>query len=319
MYRQQNAYGYNPPGGNSIFGRPIESVIVDGVVPDVLEAMLQTVSRPGACDFFAVNQRDPQIDRLKQAVEQTGTHALGQASPALVGALLVRFYCTLPIPLIPMKYAGNVQNIASVASGRARLELLRTFFAMLPEGARTAAARLFAALQASQGNPKALGGLFAPAFSQDNLSATITECIANGSYIALADPQPRVCDSVPPTGAEQRMQAKVMYDYNSTAPNAVSLRVGEVVTVYGAFPEGWLEGDVNGRHGFLPGGFVELIPQPLRAAQYAQPTTPQGGFPGAPGFDRRLGMGNGGHPYQPQPQQPQQHFYNPSLLQSQRL
>ena len=57
-------------------------------------------------------------------------------------------------------------------------------------------------------------------------------------------------------------KARVLYAYDATSGDELTLRVGETIVIIEKELEdpGWWKGDLNGKIGVFPDNFVELIP-----------------------------------------------------------
>ena len=310
MYQGNHGFGQFPQqqASNSVFGKPLKQLIENNALPNVLEAMFNAVGRPAGFDLFSINYSDPQIAGLKQAVDQNGGYVLGQATQQQAAALLVLFFKSLPLPVVPTKYLGQLLGIASIRCQRFRLDQLKVFFSKMPQSSNLIALRLFSCLQATQADPNGLARIFSPTIARQEhespdafnpqISGLVADCIANAGYVSLSEQEPVLSDPSQPLGNEPKLCARVAYEYNSTSPDVMSLRVNDTVLLLNALPGGWLEGICNGVRSFLPSGFVELTEsQPPQSPAMPMAGRPNGGMNmqmgGLPQGAQNSGFGRG--------------------------
>ena len=51
---------------------------------------------------------------------------------------------------------------------------------------------------------------------------------------------------------------KVIFDYDATQPDELTIKVGDIISDVKKQPGGWWEGVLNGRKGVFPDNFVEV-------------------------------------------------------------
>ena len=54
------------------------------------------------------------------------------------------------------------------------------------------------------------------------------------------------------------VKVKVIFDYDATQPDELTIKVGDVISDVRKQPGGWWEGVLNGRKGVFPDNFVEV-------------------------------------------------------------
>jgi len=254
----------------SAFGAPFDQIAANNAFPQNIEILFQTVGKNYGYDIFAVSYRGNDVAMLKRSFDSSGAQVLKQSNPILIGGLFILFFKSFNVPLVPFELYPNFCNIATINSQRLRLNQLRAFFSKLPASSNYICSRLFNCLYLTQLNPMSLANTFAasvarmqnenPDMVNPQIASLISECITNFKYVFIIDKEPILTDHTPENGNENLLIVKVIYDYNSTIPNTMPLRTGETVVVLNAHPDGWLEGLSNGVKGFLPSGFVELVP-----------------------------------------------------------
>jgi len=55
------------------------------------------------------------------------------------------------------------------------------------------------------------------------------------------------------------IKAKVIFEYNASQEDELTLAVGDIVKIIDQSDDGWWEGELNGKHGMFPENFVEVI------------------------------------------------------------
>eukprot|EP00049_Salpingoeca_infusionum_P017998 m.355320 g.355320 ORF g.355320 m.355320 type:complete len:503 (-) comp17220_c0_seq1:148-1656(-) len=74
---------------------------------------------------------------------------------------------------------------------------------------------------------------------------------------------------------------KVTFDYQAENDDELSIAVGDIITNVVLVEEGWMEGDLNGKHGLFPDNFVEKMPETPKAVEPARPPAPKPSAPPA--------------------------------------
>ena len=64
---------------------------------------------------------------------------------------------------------------------------------------------------------------------------------------------------VPPPPQFNGPRARALYDYDTTAPDELSFSAGTVINVLKQDPSGWWEGEINGKTGWIPATYCEMI------------------------------------------------------------
>ncbi|KAJ6226315.1 sorting nexin [Anaeramoeba flamelloides] len=59
--------------------------------------------------------------------------------------------------------------------------------------------------------------------------------------------------------SNKKISARVLFDYEAQENDELSLRQGEIIEILSEDVSGWWTGNVNGRKGLIPGGYVEYI------------------------------------------------------------
>ena len=54
------------------------------------------------------------------------------------------------------------------------------------------------------------------------------------------------------------VKVKVIFDYDATQPDELTIKVGDIISDVKKQPGGWWEGVLNGRKGVFPDNFVEV-------------------------------------------------------------
>jgi len=60
--------------------------------------------------------------------------------------------------------------------------------------------------------------------------------------------------------ASQSTKAKALYDYDATNDNELSFSEGDVLIITEQDDSGWWFAEKNGRTGFIPNNYVEILP-----------------------------------------------------------
>lgn len=50
----------------------------------------------------------------------------------------------------------------------------------------------------------------------------------------------------------------MIFDYDATQPDELSIKIGDIISDVKKQPGGWWEGSLNGRKGVFPDNFVEV-------------------------------------------------------------
>ena len=63
----------------------------------------------------------------------------------------------------------------------------------------------------------------------------------------------------PPSPPPAEASCKALYDFEAENPGELSFREGDLITLTSRIDENWFEGTVQGRVGFFPNNYVEVV------------------------------------------------------------
>jgi len=226
----------------------------------IINEIVSIILNAPSPSYFNKRLNDPSLQQLASTVSNEGPASLRMHSQD-VGSLFLLFLSNFTEALFfPSEYEGS---FCSVCRAKNRLSLFRIFFAMLPDNNKKLLSNVFSIVNACFPNKMDAAYLFRPyitrAMPYENEFALniIKEIFEHSDYISLIVDDNNIT-SIP---TEKRLRAVVCYDFVSDKPEVFSLKIGEYLDIEKAYPGDWLSGILNGKNGFLPAGFIKLVPE----------------------------------------------------------
>lgn len=76
------------------------------------------------------------------------------------------------------------------------------------------------------------------------------------SEIKVAEPK---SDKGAESDSGRHLHCKALFDYSSDVPDDLSFNAGDVIKIHKRISDDWIEGELNGRVGMFPLGYVEMV------------------------------------------------------------
>ena len=280
---------------NPVFGLPLGRAVAQGAqVPDVIDHCLQILSYclPADPSLFDMPVTDPSVESLRNEFDNydpaTGDSPASKIeNPQIIASLILLYFRCLPHPIVPPKYYETLVRINSIGHSISRYAQLRIMIHKLPLVCCNILIRLLTWLHSTELPSDKLAALFAryimrptndpiadgvpapePAFS------VVKQLIEQADYITLAAEAPALTqeEANQPFPADPeadfKLDAVALFDFEG-GEGLLKFAKGEVIRLYNAYPDEWLEGQLNGIVGFLPATYVDIIP--LEAPAVAAP------------------------------------------------
>eukprot|EP01105_Mastigella_eilhardi_P015124 TRINITY_DN343_c0_g1_i2.p1 TRINITY_DN343_c0_g1~~TRINITY_DN343_c0_g1_i2.p1 ORF type:complete len:648 (+),score=201.14 TRINITY_DN343_c0_g1_i2:34-1944(+) len=250
--------------------------------PPLLAGSAQTLLPPNSKKLLEENSK---VQALRGMFDSSAESPLAsEDDPRVIAALLVLYFSAMPHPVIPPKFYFTAMRVGNVgaASGclRARYRQLRVLLHKLPPIARNITLRLVTFLHATQLDSARLALLFAKYLlrpTMDVLNPTtaaapvptqvvhlVQEMIDQAEFLTLTAEEPALeppLATMPIPPNEFKLVGFAMYKFDSNgAPNVLSFNAGDKIQLLNAHPDDWLEGMLNNATGFVPAGYIDLIP-----------------------------------------------------------
>ena len=280
------AGAFNAPAGASI-------------LPEVVDHIFKTLGCcvPSQTDLFLLASQPPNV--LETHAKLTTYRAQYDAGvespmaqeedPQVVAALLILYLRMLPHPIVPPKFYFTFLRLGAIPSPLARLRQIRILLNKQPTVSRSFISRLLTLLRATQLDHTMLAALFSRFLLRPTMELVeqvplpapiiklVVEMIAQAEYLTLQAEEPSLTESasaIPEPPNEFKLIGFAMYDFDSNgllfskfitlpsigAPGVLSFRAGDRIQLLAAHPDDWLEGAFAGVTGFLPAGYVDLVP-----------------------------------------------------------
>jgi len=71
---------------------------------------------------------------------------------------------------------------------------------------------------------------------------------------------------------KERLQAKAIFDFQASGPTELSINPGDIINIRSTDDEEWMEGELNGKVGYFPRAYVEIIEQKTQSPPTPPPT-----------------------------------------------
>jgi len=259
---------------NSVFGLPIVKAVPQGKqLPDVVEAIFNYFGNMQSAphDLFSLQPNDPNVQALKSKVD-FDTNAVMGAPYQVVAGLLVLYLQMLPHPIVPPKFYSTFLKVCDVIPQSGRAQQLRVFFAKMPSTTKSLALRLFSFLEKSRLGSNIYGPIFADYVARASVDykgmqpsaasiKALQQCVEQASFISLQSQNPYLSEP----GNQQvapsfRLTAQAQYDFQATSAEMISFKANDQFSLINFVQDDWLEVFFNGRQGYVPSSFVNLLP-----------------------------------------------------------
>ncbi|KAH3744949.1 ras family small GTPase [Pelomyxa schiedti] len=294
----------------SVFGLPLANAVLPGAaIPLLVDNVLSVLSfvLPPPEDLFTLPITEPAVTSLRAKwdawaaksaggapVDPNETPITPETNPRVLASLLMMYLKALPHPLIPPKFYWTFEKVAEVGMGGGEvpaLAMLRIMVHMLPPTCTCMVTRIVEFLCATGFPPAQLANTFSDLFLRPTLelipnSPVSPSCIwvmrtmiQNASYVCSSKDQPMVSPEI--NSCPFKLEAMAMFDFEGESnADCLQLRKDDQVYLLNLYPGDWVEGfskDDPSKVGFMPLGFVEIVPLPepatlQTAASISSPT-----------------------------------------------
>jgi hypothetical protein len=254
-----------------IFGAPLGHAVSEGfVIPAVVDLSLQVLGCyvPSDESLLSADAVDAAaVDALAAAFElyDPATDPVSPVAtvydPAVLVALLVRFFGLLPHPVVPVAFYPTFLRVGAVASARRRASLLRILVHKLPPVCCAVIERLVSWLHATTISPARVAEVFAAAILRPTkrplapgahlptaAARVVAALVEYGDYIAMESDDPGM-DVEEATGGvgcccdddEFRLEGVALCDHDADIGESVPYSTGDVLQLLAMHNVDWIE------------------------------------------------------------------------------
>ena len=241
--------------------------------------------------LFDVSLEDPRVLKLKNSFNVLEpAQVAGEGDPFssaggsdVIAALLMLYLRLLPHPFIPVDYYFSAVRVAGVECAKASLSQIRIVISRLSDTSKCLLIRLCRLLKKTKIPLGTLATKFTnfvlrennvfPSYVSLNPLAVkfVNYLITYVDYVAMdVDDFTLVNDSVinngiPSNTSEPSIKDFIingiaLYDFNGTDSSTLSFKKDQKITLIAVHKNDWIQGVVDGKVGFLPSSYIQLIP-----------------------------------------------------------
>ncbi len=107
---------------------------------------------------------------------------------------------------------------------------------------------------------KSGGGAAAAGASKPSAPSGAAPSNAKGPGSTAAAAAPKAADPAPAAAAGAEQQAQALYDFDSSEPDELPFKAGDLIKVYSAPDDNdWWQGEFSGKVGIFPKAYVQLL------------------------------------------------------------